>query len=161
MGTLHKGKWFEKRKIKEVITTAMQIVQAKAEEKKIGIELDCPVETFAKIDSTLLDQALVNLLDNAIKYTPAGGRVGVTVQSDGNHGVSLVIKDTGIGISENDRSRIFERFYRCDPSRSEAGIGLGLSFAQTIARAHGGDITVASQLDEGSTFTITLPKKGL
>jgi signal transduction histidine kinase len=100
-----------------------------------------------------------NLLDNAIKYTPGGGRIDVTARADNHRNVVLSIADTGIGISEKDRSRIFERFYRCDPSRSEAGIGLGLSFARAIARAHGGDITVASEVNEGSKFTITLPKK--
>jgi signal transduction histidine kinase len=78
-----------------------------------------------------------------------------------NQMVSLSVSDTGVGISEKDRPRVFERFYRCDPSRSEAGIGLGLSFARAIARAHGGDITVTSEVGQGSTFTITLPQKGL
>jgi signal transduction histidine kinase len=99
-----------------------------------------------------------NLLDNAIKYTPDGGTVQVSVHPENNHSVAITVKDTGTGISDRDISRIFERFYRCDPSRSEAGIGLGLSFARAIARAHGGDITVASQPDQGSTFTIILPK---
>ena len=101
---------------------------------------------------------VANLLDNAIKYTPSGGSVDVRVDADKHDTVSLTVRDTGIGISDTDRTRIFERFYRCDPSRSEAGIGLGLSFARAIARAHEGDITVTSALGEGSTFTITLPK---
>ena len=83
------------------------------------------------------------------------------MQAEDHNTVSLTVKDTGIGISDSDSTRIFERFYRCDPSRSEAGIGLGLSFARAIARTHGGDITVTSELDQGSMFTITLPKKGL
>jgi signal transduction histidine kinase len=65
--------------------------------------------------------------------------------------------DTGIGIAEHDRNRIFERFYRCDPSRSESGSGLGLSLARTVARAHGGDITVQSSKGDGSTFSVSLP----
>ena len=101
---------------------------------------------------------IANLLDNAIKYTPAGGSVEVAVNHANNDAVAITVKDTGIGISKEDMSRIFERFYRCDPSRSEAGIGLGLSFARAIAKAHGGDISVTSELNQGSTFTIILPK---
>ena len=112
-------------------------------------------------DHRLIQRMIANLLDNATKYTPAGGIVDVTMNTTDDQAVSLTVTDTGIGITEKDRPRIFERFYRCDPSRSEAGIGLGLSFARAIARAHGGDITVTSQIDRGSMFTITLPQKGL
>ncbi len=82
----------------------------------------------------------------------------MTVNTGNNDTVTITVKDTGIGISEKDMPRVFERFYRCDPSRSEAGIGLGLSFARAIARAHGGDISVFSKLEQGSTFTVSLPK---
>jgi signal transduction histidine kinase len=101
---------------------------------------------------------IANLLDNAIKYTSAGGTVKVAAHKQNNHSVVITVNDTGIGISDQELPRIFERFYRCDPSRSKAGIGLGLSFARAVARAHGGDITVTSRPDQGSTFTVTLPK---
>ena len=81
----------------------------------------------------------------------------VSVTED-NTQVVISVKDTGIGISSSDLPRIFERFYRCDQSRSQAGIGLGLSLARAIARVHGGDITATSTLNQGSTFTVTLPK---
>jgi two-component system phosphate regulon sensor histidine kinase PhoR len=84
----------------------------------------------------------------------------MTVNTGNDDAVAIAVKDTGIGISEKERPRIFERFYRCDPSRSEAGIGLGLSFARAIARAHGGDIKVASTPDQGSTFSVTFPGTG-
>jgi signal transduction histidine kinase len=84
----------------------------------------------------------------------------VAVNTGNNDQVTITVKDSGIGISEKDMPRIFERFYRCDPSRSEAGIGLGLSFARAIARAHGGDISVTSMTDQGSTFIVTLPGAG-
>jgi len=86
--------------------------------------------------------------------------VSVTVSQDRDH-ASIAVQDTGIGISARDLPRIFERFYRCDQSRSRAGVGLGLSLARAIARAHGGDIAVASMPERGSTFTVTLPKAGL
>jgi len=105
----------------------------------------------------MIQRMLSNLLDNAIKYTPSGGSVTISLaENDGQTAVS--IRDTGIGLSSSDLPRIFERFYRCDQSRSQAGIGLGLSLARAVARAHGGDITVASTLNQGSTFTVTLQK---
>jgi two-component system sensor histidine kinase ResE len=100
---------------------------------------------------------LTNLVDNAIKYTPDGGRVTVSVRGDSGGAVVLSVSDTGPGIPEQDLARIFERFYRGDQSRSEPGTGLGLSLARAIARAHGGDITVESRPGEGSTFTVRLP----
>jgi signal transduction histidine kinase len=105
----------------------------------------------------MIQRMLSNLLDNAIKYTPPGGSVSVSVaEKDGQIVVS--VKDTGMGISPKDLPHIFERFYRCDESRSQTGIGLGLSLARAIARGHGGDITTTSNPNQGSTFTITLPK---
>ena len=78
--------------------------------------------------------------------------------SEGVSRTVISISDTGIGISSSDLPRIFERFYRCDQSRSRSGTGLGLSLARAIARAHGGDITVVSAPDQGSTFTVDLPR---
>ena len=101
---------------------------------------------------------LANLVDNAVKYTPPGGEVEISLSESEKKDVTIAIRDTGIGISENDLPHVFERFYRCDRSRSQPGTGLGLSLARAIARAHGGDITVTSALDRGSTFTITLPQ---
>ena len=145
----------------ELARDACELFQASAEGK--GLRLTCDVSGNFNIsgDNRLLQRMIANLLDNAIKYTPAGGKVEVAVYAENNQAIALRVKDSGIGISTKDRHRIFERFYRCDPSRSEAGIGLGLSFARAVARAHGGDIAVTSELNQGSTFTFTLPKKGL
>ena len=106
----------------------------------------------------MIQRMFANLLDNAIKYTPAGGTVSVSVSENEKKDLVATVKDTGIGIAESDLPRIFDRFYRCDQSRSKPGIGLGLSLARAIARAHHGEITVTSRPNEGSTFTITLPK---
>jgi signal transduction histidine kinase len=83
--------------------------------------------------------------------------VNVSIDAKSEQKVVITVNDTGIGISKEDLPHIFERFYRCDPSRSQAGTGLGLSFARTVARVHGGDIAVTSIPNQGSTFTVTLP----
>ena len=119
-----------------------------------------PDECLVAGDTRMIQRLLSNLLDNAIKYTSAGGRVDVSLSRIEGRGVSLEVRDTGIGISAEDLPRIFDRFYRGDQSRSEAGTGLGLSRARAIARAHGGDITVQSRLHDGSLFVVTLPSSG-
>jgi signal transduction histidine kinase len=108
----------------------------------------------------MIQRLLSNLLDNAVKYTPAGGSVKVALSQTAGRGTTLVVRDTGSGISADDLPRIFERFYRGDRSRSESGAGLGLSLARAIARAHGGDIAVESRVHEGSVFAVTLPSLG-
>jgi signal transduction histidine kinase len=97
-------------------------------------------------------------VDNAIKYTPAGGSVALSLQSD-NDWASLIISDTGIGLSEDEQQQIFGRFHRAVETRSrdERGVGLGLSIARSIAEAHGGKIRVESTPGQGSTFTVRLP----
>jgi signal transduction histidine kinase len=110
-------------------------------------------------DETQLTSMFTNLVDNAVKYTPAGGRVEVV---GGFEGPEIVIRiaDTGIGIPEGKLSRIFERFYRVDKARSKAtgGTGLGLSIVRHVAENHGGRVTVESTLGEGSVFTVHLPR---
>ena len=99
-----------------------------------------------------------NLLDNGIKSHPPEGTLRVS--TDGDKSIVFVeVKDTGIGISGGDFANIFERFYRCDPSRSDAGVGLGLSLVMAIARSHGGDVAITSSPGKGSTFTVSLPMK--
>jgi two-component system, OmpR family, sensor kinase len=107
---------------------------------------------------TRLEEIVVNLVDNAAKYTPAGGTITLTVQDEGDS-VVLRVCDTGIGIRPDALSRIFERFYRADYSRARAtgGFGLGLAIVQAVVTAHRGTVEVASQLDQGSVFTVRLP----
>jgi signal transduction histidine kinase len=106
-------------------------------------------------------QLLLNLLDNAVKYTPAGGQVTVGWNVDGRH-VDLWVRDTGIGIASEHLPHVFDRFYRADKARSraEGGAGLGLSICRWIAEAHGGSISVQSALGNGATFTVKLPLNG-
>lgn len=142
--------------IAAVVRDACGLFQSLAEEKKIALTWDAP-EHFELIgDIRLIQRMLANLLDNAIKYTPAGGRVKVELRLNPDRTLSIAVRDSGVGISVKDLPQIFERFYRGDPSRSQAGAGLGLSFARAVARAHGGDITVESSPD-GSTFTVSIP----
>jgi heavy metal sensor kinase len=143
--------------ISAVIRDACDLFQSTAEDK--GLTMVCQAGEKINVDGDirLIQRMIANILDNAIKFTSPDGRVDVSIHADGNRGVQIAITDTGIGISPEDLPQIFERFYRCDPSRSQAGTGLGLSFARTVARAHGGDIFVKSTPDQGSTFTVTLP----
>jgi signal transduction histidine kinase len=109
-------------------------------------------------DEHLLKRMVLNLLDNAVKYTPAGGEIRVELIGENGH-AQVVVRDTGIGISERDQSHVFDRFYRVDKARSRAlgGAGLGLSIVHWIVEAHGGTVTVASSLGKGSAFTVKLP----
>jgi heavy metal sensor kinase len=140
-----------------IVRQACELFEPTAEDKKVNLSYDVPDRTHLIGDTPMIQRMLSNLLDNAIKYTPSGGTVNIAV-SESEAQVVVAVKDTGIGISHTDLPRIFERFYRCDQSRSQAGIGLGLSLARAIARAHGGDISVTSTPNQGSTFTVTLPK---
>ncbi len=125
-----------------------------------SLESDLHVEGDGRLRANrrALEQVLQNLIDNAIKYTEAGGRVLVGVRSETGR-VRIEIADSGIGIPARDLPRVFERFYRVDPGRSRAlgGTGLGLSIVKHLVQAMGGEITVRSQLGRGSTFTVTLP----
>jgi two-component system, OmpR family, sensor histidine kinase BaeS len=117
------------------------------------------VALAAPVDPDKISQAVINLLSNALKFTPAGGGVSVRVEPrDGS--VEIGVTDTGIGIGEDDLPRVFERFYRADSSRSRAtgGTGIGLSIAKAIVDAHGGTISVVSQPGKGSDFRIMLPR---
>jgi heavy metal sensor kinase len=140
-----------------IVVDACALFRPMAEDK--GIALECiPAEPRPGAgDLRLLQRMLANILDNAIKYTPAGGRVAVSTETAADGTVRITVADTGIGISERDRPHLFERFFRCDQSRSQSGVGLGLSLSRAIARAHGGEITVTSRAGEGSRFVVALP----
>lgn len=129
------------------------LAQAKAQQFKVIIPE--ATQTFF-MDGVLLTQALSNLLDNAIRYTPEGGTITLACEVQGGE-CQFKVTDSGIGIPEEELDRIFERFYRVDRARRFSGTGLGLSIVRKIAERHGGTVTVESELDEGSTFTLTMP----
>ena len=135
--------------------------KTKAGESGINVEL-ASIESSLPVlgDAFRLKQALVNLVDNAIKYNRPGGEVKISARAYDAQ-VIIEIKDNGIGISQADQQRIFERFYRVDKSRSrtQGGSGLGLAIVKKIAEEHGGTVSVESTLGEGSTFRITLPRR--
>ncbi len=115
-----------------------------------------PQELEVDADLNRLRQVIANLLDNALKYTPAGGRVDIEA-SGGEDGVRIVVRDTGPGIPAEELPHIWERLFRGDRSRSTPGLGLGLSLVQAIVRAHGGTVTARSLPEAGAEFTVRLP----
>ena len=128
--------------------------------RKIELSVDEPgEEVFVRADEEGVRTILSNLVDNALKYTPEGGRVAVRAVANHRY-VALEVQDSGIGIAEKDQGRIFERFYRVDKARSRelGGTGLGLSIVKHLAQAFGGSVGLESQLREGSTFRVSLPR---
>jgi signal transduction histidine kinase len=111
----------------------------------------------AVFDRQRIGQAASILLDNAVKYTPEGGRIVVEVRG-ADSSAEIRVSDTGVGLAEDELSRVFERFYRADKARAGAGAGLGLSIAQQIVSSHGGQIQAHSHPGEGSTFVISIPR---
>ena len=145
-------------KVKNVLAAAIGVCEAKIEEKKIQIDLSCDASLEANANAALLEQAVVNLIDNAVNYSPEGQTVHIeAVRSDDE--VSLSVRDHGCGIAKKHLPRLFERFYRVDKARSRkhGGTGLGLAIVKHIAQSHGGRVTVESTLGEGSIFTMHLP----
>jgi heavy metal sensor kinase len=140
-----------------LVQEACELFLPTTEDKGVKLSWQVPERSLLRADTRMIQRLLSNLLDNAIKYTPSKGSVSVSLEEQEKNLV-IDVKDSGIGISPGDLPHIFERFYRCDRSRSLEGIGLGLSLARSIARAHGGDILAFSKLDEGSTFRVILPK---
>lgn len=146
----------------EVVRVSVEGVRARAEAKGVALEIDLPPESPSlEFDRTRISQVVGNLLDNAIRHTPAGGTV--TVSAGVGPAVAIVsVADTGEGVSAEDIPFIFERFYRVDPSRSRStgGAGLGLTIAKQLVEAHGGSIRAQSTVGEGTTITFDLPLGG-
>ena len=143
-----------------LIDDIIDFLKEPAEKKKISLSRhEIPPSLTLRADRSYLEQVLINLLDNAIKYTPEGGKVIVSAVEKNSEDIQFSIEDNGIGIPKEDLSRIFERFYRVDKGRSKelGGTGLGLSIVKHLVQAHGGRVWVESQLGKGSTFYFTLP----
>jgi len=135
----------------------VELYQYVAEERKITLHPELVAPCEVNVDRNRIRQVFANLLDNAIKYTPAGGSVTIAVRDEPGQAVAT-FRDTGMGIPAAEQEKIWARLYRGDKSRSQRGLGLGLSLVKAVVEAHGGEVTVSSQVNEGATFTVKLPK---
>jgi two-component system phosphate regulon sensor histidine kinase PhoR len=148
----------ESVRLRSVLSDAIGQCRPVAEERGISIDITSTDDIEARLNRQLFEHAVVNLLDNAVKYSHPGGSVEVGLYQEDGQAV-VTVSDHGLGIAEEHQSRIFERFYQVDKSRSReaGGTGLGLSIARHIVQAHGGTISVESALNQGSTFFIRIP----
>jgi signal transduction histidine kinase len=151
----------DKVDLRDILSEVSETASILGEEAAVNVEVEVPhAPAVLEVDRSRIRQLLMNLLTNAIKYTPAGGRVSIDSKSM-NGAVVINVRDTGIGIAPGELAHIFDRFWRADPARSRigerAGAGLGLAISKWIAEAHGGAITVQSRQKRGTTFTVTLP----
>jgi two-component system phosphate regulon sensor histidine kinase PhoR len=146
-------------RLRGVIDSAVASCALAAGERGIDLRIECPEEASARFNSRLLEQALMNLIDNAIKYSGPGAGILVSVESK-NRQVRISVQDRGCGIDPEHIPRLFERFYRVDKARSRAlgGTGLGLAIVKHIVLSHTGTVEVESEVGRGSTFTICLPE---
>jgi signal transduction histidine kinase len=146
----------EALRLADIAERALDLYREVAESKGVvlDVRVDCSVAVTG--DRVRLEQVAANLLDNAIKYTPSGGHVAMSVAAESAHAL-LQVTDTGIGIAPAELPRIWDRLFRGDRSRTERGLGLGLSLVKAIVEAHRGTVSVTSEPSKGSTFTVALP----
>ena len=142
----------------DTLAQAMSGIVYGAEQKGISVEVQCPDDLRVSHDSKWTAEALFNLLDNAVKYTPAGGKISVSVEQWEMY-VKLDVADTGKGIPESRQAAIFRRFYREEEVHDQPGVGIGLYLAREIISRQGGYIKVASEVGRGSTFSVFLPRR--
>ena len=149
--------------VSRLLAPDLDMMRPLAERKAIQLTLEAAPHDEAYCDPEAVHQILTNLLDNAIKYTPDGGRVTVGARLVGKDRVEMFVRDSGIGIPQSELPRLFERFYRVDKARSRSlgGTGLGLAIVKHLTRAQGGDVRVESAPEQGSTFYFTLPARNL
>ena len=145
----------ERVPLASIAARAVELYRDTAEAKGVVLESHLDGSVVVSIDRLRFEQVAANLIDNAIKYTPAGGRVDIFVAREGGHAV-LRVRDTGIGIPTAELPRIWERLFRGDQSRTERGLGLGLSLVKAVVEAHGGTVGVESTPGQGSTFEVNL-----
>ncbi len=149
----------EKSSLASLLANVVELYELVAEEKHITITTDFTAPCEAVVDATRMRQAFANLLDNALKYTPEGGSVRLACSVESGR-VTVRVSDTGMGIPPDEQPRIWERLYRGDKSRSQRGLGLGLSLVKAIVEAHHGEVSVQSQPGKGSEFTVAISQSG-
>jgi two-component system phosphate regulon sensor histidine kinase PhoR len=148
----------ESTRVCELLANAVEVCQRVAEQRGAKVQVICPEELMANVSPQLLEQAVINLLENAIKYGGNPPEVRIEAHADA-HALVLLVTDKGPGISPEHHERLFERFYRVDKARNRAvgGTGLGLAIVKHVAQAHGGAVRVQSRIGQGSTFILRLP----
>lgn len=152
-----------KEYIYPILQTAVQTCSVGAEQKKITIQVECDSQLEANVNTSMLEQAMINLLTNAVTYSPDNSIIQVTAQKETDHTkrqfIHIRVKDHGSGIETVHQKRVFERFYRCDKARSrrDGGTGLGLAIVKHIADCHNGTVELNSRMGVGSTFSLILP----
>jgi signal transduction histidine kinase len=144
--------------ISALLQQVVSLYDVVAEEKQITVTADFTQPGEADVDPARIRQVFANLIDNALKYTPPAGRVRLSCREDASR-VIVEVTDTGMGIEASEQPRIWERLYRGDKSRSQRGLGLGLSLVKAIVEAHHGSVSVTSQPGQGATFTVSLPRR--
>ena len=148
----------ESLSIRSLVDEVLEVYRCVAEEKDIAIQGAAPEELLVVADRNRLRQALANLLDNAVKYTLQGGKINIEAFQQQQQ-IAIVVRDTGIGIPPEDLPKIWDRLYRGDKSRSQRGLGLGLSLVRAIIHAHQGRVEVISEPNKGSQLILYLPVK--
>jgi heavy metal sensor kinase len=143
--------------LSQLVRETAEFLSPLAEERGLAIECDAKPGVVVMGDHAYLRQVLVNLIDNAIKFTPRGGSILASVAAEGDR-ATVAVADRGIGIASEELEQLFERFYRSNSARTQKGSGLGLSICRSIVESHGGTISAASRTGEGSVFTISLPR---
>lgn len=148
---------FQEANLSTLIEETVQLYGEVAEEKGVSIDMNIPEALYLTADRNRIRQVLANLLDNAIKYTPAGGRVDLEADRTEKE-IIITVKDTGVGIPPEALPKIWDRLYRADQSRSQRGLGLGLSLVKAVVGAHRGRVDVSSRPGHGALFTVYLPR---
>jgi len=155
------GLQLERLPVNDVIRQVAEAMRMKADQRKINYHLHIPDSTIPLVeaDQALIERAVQNLIDNAIKYSDPDGDVHITLKLAENEQIAIEVEDNGIGVSPVDLPRLFERFYRANSRKSleERGSGLGLAIVKSIAERHNGSVSVESQLGKGSKFTFKIP----
>ena len=146
----------ERVEVDALLQSVAELYALVAEEKSIAIEVAPAAGLAVQADPTRIRQVVANLVDNAVKYTPAGGSVWLGAEARGSR-VAITVRDTGPGIPSGEQEKIWQRLYRGDHSRSQRGLGLGLSVVKALVEAHGGTVAVANHPGGGAVFTIELP----
>jgi two-component system phosphate regulon sensor histidine kinase PhoR len=143
--------------IADVVTRAVERLRAQADRAGLQVKLDIASGLpSVSADEGRIEQVLVNLVHNSLKFTPPGGTVRIAAKADGDY-LLVSVSDTGVGISADDLPRVFERFYKADRARAGGGTGLGLAIAKHVVEAHDGQIWVESVEGRGATFSFTIP----